>query len=102
MSYKFKLKKGDEVIVLTGKDKGKTGKIVKMIPKKMKAIVAEINNALFFKKSNLDISKLLLENKLKINLKHLKISSSNKGREPIAFALKKIKKIVENKILLFW
>ena len=28
-------------------------------------------------------------------------SSSNKGREPIAFALKKIKKIVENKILLF-
>ena len=48
-----------------------------------------------------DISKLILENKLKINLKHLKISSSNKGREPIAFALKKIKKIVENKILLF-
>ena len=43
MNKKFKLKKGDEVIVLTGKDKGKTGKIVKMIPKKMKAIVAEIN-----------------------------------------------------------
>ena len=34
MNKKFKLKKGDEVIVLTGKDKGKTGKIVKMIPKK--------------------------------------------------------------------
>ena len=43
MNKKFKLKKGDEVIVLTGKDKGKTGKIVKMIPKKMKAIVAELN-----------------------------------------------------------
>ncbi len=43
MINKFKLKKGDEVIVLTGKDKGKTGKIVKMIPKKMKAIVSEIN-----------------------------------------------------------
>tara|TARA_B100000886_G_C20354536_1_gene462425 strand:- start:57 stop:371 length:315 start_codon:yes stop_codon:yes gene_type:complete len=43
MNKKFKLKKGDEVIVLTGKDKGKTGKIVKMIPKKMKAIVSEIN-----------------------------------------------------------
>ena len=43
MNYKFKLKKGDEVIVLTGKDKGKTGKIVKMIPKQMKAIVSEIN-----------------------------------------------------------
>ena len=43
MTTKFKLKKGDEVIVLTGKDKGKTGKIVKMIPSKMKAIVSEIN-----------------------------------------------------------
>ena len=43
MSIKYKLKKGDEVIVLTGKDKGKTGKIIKMIPKKMKAIVSEIN-----------------------------------------------------------
>ena len=43
MNYKSKLKKGDEVIVLAGKDKGKTGKIVKMIPKQMKAVVSEIN-----------------------------------------------------------
>ena len=43
MNIKIKLKKGDEVIVLTGKDKGKTGKIVKIIPKQMKAIVSEIN-----------------------------------------------------------
>ena len=43
MSNKLKLKKGDEVIVLVGKDKGKTGKIVKVMPKQMKAIVSEIN-----------------------------------------------------------
>ena len=43
MNNKLKLKKGDEVIVLAGKDKGKTGKIIKMIPKEMKAIVSEIN-----------------------------------------------------------
>jgi len=43
MNIKFKLKKGDEVIVLAGKDKGKTGKIVKMLPKQTKAIVSEIN-----------------------------------------------------------
>ena len=43
MSSKFKLKKGDEVIVLAGKDKGKTGKIAKMMPKQMKAVVSEIN-----------------------------------------------------------
>ena len=43
MINKIKLKKGDEVIVLAGKDKGKTGKIIKVFPKKMKAIVSEIN-----------------------------------------------------------
>ena len=43
MTNKIKLKKGDEVIVLVGKDKGKTGKIIKMIPKLSKAIVSEIN-----------------------------------------------------------
>ena len=43
MSNKLKLKKGDEVIILTGKDKGKTGKILKMFPKKMKAIVSDLN-----------------------------------------------------------
>ena len=39
----YKIKKGDNVFVLSGKDKGKTGKIVKMIPKENKAIVSEIN-----------------------------------------------------------
>ena len=43
MNFRIKLKKGDEVIVLAGKDKGKTGKIVKVLPKQMKAIVSEIN-----------------------------------------------------------
>ena len=32
MKNKIKLKKGDEVIVLSGKDKGKIGKIVRVIP----------------------------------------------------------------------
>ena len=43
MNKKFKLRKGDDVIVLAGKDKGKTGKIIKMVPKQMKAVVSEIN-----------------------------------------------------------
>ena len=43
MNNKFKLRKGDEVIVLSGKDKGKKGKIVKMLPKIDKAIVSDIN-----------------------------------------------------------
>ena len=43
MNIKFKIKKGDEVIVLAGKDKGKKGKIIKLLPKINKAIVSDIN-----------------------------------------------------------
>ena len=43
MNTKFKIKKGDEVIVLAGKDKGKKGKIVKILHKVNKAIVSDIN-----------------------------------------------------------
>jgi large subunit ribosomal protein L24 len=43
MKYKIKLKKGDEVIVLAGKDKGKTGKITSVKPQINKAIVSGIN-----------------------------------------------------------
>lgn len=40
---KFKIKKGDTVIVLTGKDKGKTGTILKMVTEDNKVIVQGIN-----------------------------------------------------------
>ena len=43
MKNKIKLKKGDEVIVLAGKDKGKKGKIVRVISDTRKVIVADIN-----------------------------------------------------------
>ena len=43
MKNKLKLKKGDEVIVIAGKDKGKTGKITKMHPGIFKAIVSGVN-----------------------------------------------------------
>ena len=42
-TVKFKIKKGDEVIVLTGKDKGKKGEIIRMIPAKSRAVVQGIN-----------------------------------------------------------
>ena len=37
------LKKGSQVKILSGKDKGKTGKIVRVIPNVRKVIVADVN-----------------------------------------------------------
>ena len=40
-----KIKKGDRVIVLSGKDKGKTGEVTRALPKDGKVIVAGVNIA---------------------------------------------------------
>lgn len=42
---KCKIKKGDEVIILTGKDKGKKGEVTKVMPTESRVIVAGINQA---------------------------------------------------------
>jgi len=39
----MKLKKGDNIIVITGKDKGKSGKIVHVLVKENKVIVEGVN-----------------------------------------------------------
>ena len=38
-----KIKKGDRVVVLSGKDKGRTGDVVKAMPKEGKVLVSGIN-----------------------------------------------------------
>ena len=43
MALKFKIRKGDKVIVITGKDRGKQGEIVRMIPDENRAVVRGIN-----------------------------------------------------------
>ena len=38
-----KIKKGDKVLVLTGKDRGKTGEVLQVIPDETRALVQGIN-----------------------------------------------------------
>ena len=38
-----KIKKGDNVIVLTGKDKGRTGQVVKVLPSENRVVVQGVN-----------------------------------------------------------
>ena len=40
---KMKIRKGDQVIVTTGKDKGKVGQVIRAMPKDLKVLVAGIN-----------------------------------------------------------
>ena len=40
---KLNVKKGDTVVVLSGKDKGKQGKVIEALPKKGKVVVEGVN-----------------------------------------------------------
>jgi large subunit ribosomal protein L24 len=40
----MKIKKNDKVIIIAGKDKGKTGKIMQVFPKEKKVVVEGLNN----------------------------------------------------------
>ncbi len=48
----MKIKKNDLVIITTGKDKGKTGKVLKTFPNKHQVIVEGINEKTKFKKKS--------------------------------------------------
>jgi large subunit ribosomal protein L24 len=45
MAAKLKIRKGDTVIVTTGKDKGKQGEVIRMFPVENRAVVRGLNMA---------------------------------------------------------
>ncbi len=94
----MKLKKGDDVIVLSGKDKGKTGKITKLLPKNDKAIVAEINRVKKNQKPDNNQSGGIIEKDMPIHISNLAFydSVSKKGVR-IGFKIVSDKKVRINK-----
>ena len=99
MVEKLKLKKGDEVIVLAGKDKGKKGKIIKMIPKKNKAIVSDINKVKKNQKPDNNQAGGIIEKEMPIHLSNLSFfdPTSNKGVR-IGYKFTNNKKLRFNKL----
>jgi len=78
---KTKLKKGDEVIVIAGKDKGKRGKITKIQPNVQKVIVSGINKVKKHQKPNNTDAGGIIEKEMPIHISNLSFydSSLNKG-----------------------
>ncbi len=50
-NFKLKIKKGDTVKVISGKDKGKTGKVLSVVPKHQKVVVENVNLHTRFEKA---------------------------------------------------
>ena len=81
MKNKLKLKKGDEVIVIAGKDKGKTGKITKMYLDIFKAIVSGVNKVKKHQKPDNNQAGGIIEKEMPIHISNLAFydTSSKKG-----------------------
>lgn len=39
MAQKFHIKRGDQVVVISGSQKGKSGKVLELLPKKQRAVI---------------------------------------------------------------
>ena len=68
---KIKLRKGDEVIVISGKDKGKIGKITLVKPQANKAIVSGINKVKKNQKPDNNQAGGIIEKEMPIHISNL-------------------------------
>ncbi len=99
MNKKFKLKKGDEVIVLAGKDKGKKGKIIKMIPKNNKAIVSELNKVKKNQKPDNNQPGGIVEKEMPIHISNLSFFDANSAKGvKLGYKIDKDKKVRINRL----
>ena len=88
-----KLKRGDEVIVLAGKDKGKKGTVTSIAPKSGKAIVDGINMAIRHEKQTQTSQGGRLPKAMPIDLSNLSLMDKNGKATRVGFKIEDGKKL---------
>ncbi len=88
-----KLKKGDKVIVLAGKDKGKTGTITAVYPKRGKAVVEGVNLAIRHTRQSQTSPGGRLPKAMPIDLSNLAIVDANGKPTRVGFRIEGDRKV---------
>lgn len=88
-----KLRKGDKVIVLAGKDKGKTGEISSVDPKSGKAIVDGINVAIRHVKQSQTTQGGRTQKAMPLDLSNLSAVDKNGKATRVGFRMEGDKKV---------
>ena len=88
-----KLRKGDKVIVLAGKDKGKTGEISSVDPKSGKAIVDGVNIAIRHVKQSQNTQGGRTPKAMPIQLSNLAVVDKNGKATRVGFKMDGDKKV---------
>jgi large subunit ribosomal protein L24 len=76
----LKIKKGDHVIVLAGRDKGKHGEVIKMIPKENRALVRGVNMVRRHQKQSATAEGGIISKEAAINLSNLALEDPKDGK----------------------
>ena len=75
----MKIKKGDNVIVIAGKDKGKTSKVLKVLPKESKVLVEGVNMLKKHKKARREGEKgQVIEMAMPVHISNVSLVIDNK------------------------
>ncbi len=88
-----KLRKGDKVVVLTGKDKGKQGEISAVLPKENKAVVDGVNTAIRHTKQSAASQGGRIAKAMPIDLSNLAIVDANGKATRVGFRMEGDKKV---------
>ena len=75
-----KIRKGDKVVVLTGKDKGRTGEVLNVQPKEDKALVRGVNMIRRHQKQSQSQEGGIITKEAPIHLSNLAIADPKDGK----------------------
>ena len=75
-----KIRKGDNVVVLTGKDKGRSGSVLKVMPKENRALVSGINVVKRHRKQSQTQEAGIVSKEAPIQLSNLAIADPKDGK----------------------
>ncbi|WP_162654023.1 50S ribosomal protein L24 [Lentilitoribacter sp. Alg239-R112] len=89
-----KIRKGDNVVVLTGKDKGRSGAVLKVIPKEGRAVVAGINVVKRHQKQSQTTEAGIVTKEAPIQLSNIAIADPKDGKPTrVGFKIEGDKKV---------
>lgn len=88
-----KLKKGDKVVVLAGKDKGKQGEIAQVMPAENKAVVEGVNIAIRHTRQSQTSQGGRIPKAMPIDLSNLALMDANGKATRVGFRVEDGKKI---------
>ena len=77
---KLKIKKGDKVVVITGKDKGKTGAVLRVIPSENRVVVEGINVAKHHRKASQTAAGGIEKKELAIHVSNVALADPKTGK----------------------